>query len=78
MASNGKRIPAQHAIDGGPSVVFDAVAIVASEGGIAALLKLPPARDFVADAFAHYKFIGFTAGAAVLIAASQVKASNSE
>ena len=28
--------------------------------GVLSLLKLPPARDFVADAYAHYKFVGFT------------------
>ena len=44
------------------------VAILASEEGIAALLKLPAARDFVADAYAHYKFVGFTEPAAALFA----------
>ena len=29
---------------------------------------MPPARDFVADAFAHCKFIAYTAGAKVLFA----------
>ncbi len=42
--------------------------ILASESGVAALLKLPPARDFVADAYAHYKFVGFTPAAAPLFA----------
>lgn len=46
--------------------MFDAVALLASEEAILSLLKLPPARDFVADAYAHYKFIGFTAPAAKL------------
>lgn len=65
-ASDGSHIPAQHQIDGGPSVVFDAVAILASEKGVQALLKSPPARDFAADAYAHYKFVGFTPPAAKL------------
>ena len=30
------------------------------------LAALPPTRDFVADAYAHYKFVGFTAPAAKL------------
>jgi catalase len=59
-AADGTHVEAKHQIDGGPSVLFDAVAILAGEAGIAALAKLPPARDFVADAYAHYKFIGFT------------------
>jgi catalase len=67
-AANGTAIPAHHKIDGGPSVLFDAVAILASEDGAKALLALPPARDFVADAYAHYKFIGFTAAAEPLFA----------
>ena len=66
--SDGTLVPVQHKIDGGPSVLFDAVAILASEEGIAALLKLPAARDFVADAYAHYKFVGFTEPAAALFA----------
>ena len=39
--SDGNLVPAQHKVDGGPSVIFDAVAILASEDGVAALLKLP-------------------------------------
>jgi catalase len=58
--SDGKTIPAQQKIDGGPSVLYDAVALVASEEGAALLLKDAPTRDFIADAFAHCKFIGFT------------------
>ena len=55
-----RMLPAHHKIDGGPSVLFDAVALLVGDEGVLALLKLPPARDFVADAYAHYKFIGFT------------------
>jgi catalase len=58
--SDGSRIPAHHKVDGGPSVLFDAVALVVGEEGALSLLKLPPARDFVSDAYAHYKVIGFT------------------
>ncbi len=58
--SDGTLQPAHHKIDGAPSVLFDAVALLISDESILSLLKLPPARDFVADAYAHYKFIGFT------------------
>jgi catalase len=58
--NDGSPLPAHHKIDGGPSVLFDAVALVVGDEGALSLLKLPPARDFVADAYAHYKFIGFT------------------
>ncbi|MDB5561683.1 MAG: putative catalase [Hyphomicrobiales bacterium] len=67
-ASDGSHVEAQHKIDGGPSVVFDAVVVLAGEEGILSLLKLPPARDFVADAYAHYKFVGFSDPARKLFA----------
>ena len=46
-------------IDGGPSVLFDAVALILSEEGAERLTGEAAARDFVADAFAHCKFIAF-------------------
>jgi catalase len=64
--NKGTALPAQHKIDGGPSVLFDAIAVLASDKGIEPLLMVPAARDFVADTFAHYKFCGYTAPAAAL------------
>ena len=61
--SDGELLPVQHKIDGAPSVLFDAVAILASTEGIKELIKLAPARDFVTDAYAHYKFVGFAEAA---------------
>lgn len=58
-ASDGTWVAADEKIDGGPSVVFDAVAVLASRDGIGELLAKPEARDFVADAFAHCKFVAF-------------------
>ncbi|WP_432348319.1 catalase [Shinella yambaruensis] len=58
--SDGKPLAAQQMIDGGPSVLYDAVVVLASEEGAGDLLKEAAARDFVADAFAHCKFIGYT------------------
>jgi hypothetical protein len=40
-------------IDGGPSVVFDAVALLVSDAGAEFLVNESTVRDFVADAFAH-------------------------
>lgn len=65
-AADGSWIEAKHMIDGGPSVLFDAVALILSEEGAERLTNEAAARDFVADAFAHCKFIGFTSGAAPL------------
>ena len=45
--SDGQLVPAKQKIDGGPSVLYDAVVVLASEAGAAMLAKLPPAKDFV-------------------------------
>ncbi|HWG01004.1 MAG TPA: catalase HPII, partial [Trebonia sp.] len=68
-ASDGSVIPGKQ-IDGAPSVVFDAVAIVAAAGAAGVLAANPAARDFVSDAYAHCKFIGLTDGAQPLFAAA--------
>ena len=72
-ASDGNWMKADHMIDGGPSVLFDAVAIVLSEETAEKLNGEATARDFVADAFAHCKFIGFTAGAMPLLAKAGIE-----
>ncbi|MBD9455328.1 catalase [Rhizobium sp. RHZ02] len=66
-ASNGKWIQAHHMIDGGPSVLFDAVALLTSSAAIEELIKEATARDFVADAFQHCKFIGYDQSALPLL-----------
>jgi catalase len=63
QASDGSLVAGDEKIGGGPSVLYDAVAIVASEEGATQLAGQPAARDFVSDAFAHFKFIAYTAGA---------------
>jgi catalase len=62
-ASDGSRIKADQMIDGGPSVLYDAVALLPSADAMADLLRESSTRDFVADAFAHCKFIGYTEAA---------------
>ncbi len=61
--SDGTKVAAKQKIDGGPSVLFDAVAVVASPEGAKLLSVDAAAKDFVTDAFAHCKFIGLTAEA---------------
>jgi len=58
--SDGKKVPAQQKIDGGPSVLYDAVAVIVSEAEVAKLAMDACAKDFVTDAFAHCKFIGYS------------------
>jgi catalase len=66
--SDGTTVAAKQKIDGGPSVLFDAVAIVVSTQGAALLATDAAAKDFVTDAFAHCKFIGFSAEAETIFA----------
>jgi catalase len=68
--SDGQRVPADQKIDGGPSVLYDAVVVLASKQGASILGALPAARDFVTDAFAHCKFIGYGGAAALLFEAA--------
>jgi len=64
---DGTLIEGKQKIDGGPSVLYDAVALVLSVDGAAMLAKDKTAKDFVSDAFGHSKFIGYTADALPLI-----------
>jgi len=72
-AADGTTVPANHMLGGGPSVLFDAVAVLLSQEGADALAKDAAARDFVSDAFAHCKFIAFTPTAAPLFAKAGVE-----
>ncbi|AOX16198.1 catalase [Kozakia baliensis] len=65
--TDGKLRPAGQKIVGGPSVLYDAVIVLTSAEGTKLLLGESTARDFVADAFAHAKFIGFGEDAAPLL-----------
>jgi catalase len=66
-ASDGSWIAADQMIAGAPSVLYDAVALLPGEAEIGDLVKESTARDFVADAFAHCKFIGYVEAAAPLL-----------
>ncbi|MCD0417325.1 catalase [Rubrivivax sp. JA1024] len=65
--SDGKQRPAKQKVNGGPSVLYDAVAILVSAEGAAQLQQEATARDFVADAFAHAKFIATSEDAVPLL-----------
>ncbi len=69
-ASDGHRVAADQKIDGGPSVLYDAVIVLTAKDGAEALAALPAARDFVTDAYAHCKFIGYTGDATPLFEAA--------
>jgi len=65
-ASDGSRIEADQMIDGGPSVLYDAIALLPGADAVDDLLQESTVRDFVADAFAHCKFIGHVKAAVPL------------
>ena len=59
MLDDGSTLPAQQKVGGGPSVLYDAVAVLASSEGAAELSTQPAAKDFVTDAHAHCKVIAY-------------------
>ncbi len=65
-ADDGSLIEAQQKIGGGPSVLYDAVAVLVSKEAVPDLLKNAGAKDFVSDAFAHLKFVAHSAEAVPL------------
>jgi catalase len=67
---DGTQVAAKQKIDGGPSVLYDAVAVLPSETGVAMLTRDATAKDFVTDAFAHCKFIGHNDAANALFNAA--------
>jgi catalase len=56
--AKGKRVAADHALSSGPSIFFDAVALLPSTKGAELLVREAAAIDWVRDAFGHLKVIG--------------------
>jgi catalase len=73
-ASDGTQHTADQNVKGGPSVLYDAVAVLPSAEGVTALASDPAARDFVTDAHAHCKFVGYVETAMALFDAARVSA----
>ncbi|WP_298890007.1 catalase [uncultured Serinicoccus sp.] len=76
--ADGARRPVDHKIDGAPSVLFDAVALLGDGAGAEELAGHPATRDFVSDAFSHYKVIGHLPGAQALLEAGGIDGSLDE
>lgn len=68
--SDGTVLEAKQAVAGGPSVLYDAVAVVTGPAGGTALADDPAARDFITDAFTHFKVIGLAGDTDALVAAA--------
>ena len=71
--SDGTHLPADGALMGTPSVLFDAVALVLTDAAGAALAEEAAAVDFVRDAFGHLKAIAHDDGAATLLAKAAIE-----
>ncbi|MES2291508.1 MAG: catalase [Pseudomonadota bacterium] len=65
--SDGTQHNADGQLAGSPSQIFDAVAIVLSEAGCAALMSESAAVEFIMNAFGHLKAIGASAAAKPLL-----------
>ena len=73
VATEPTAMDADGQLAGTPSVTCDAIAIVVTKAGAAALAADPAAVQFVADAYAHLKAIGHTAAATALLDAARVQ-----
>ena len=71
---DGSHLQADFQLAGGPSVLFDTVAIVASDAGTTALLGEAAAVAWTHSAFEHLKVIAATAEAQPLLDAAGVEA----
>ena len=62
-SNRGRKIAADQKLDGAPSVIYDSIAVIASEEGAAELAGMHGAKTFLADAHAHMKFIALSPAA---------------
>jgi catalase len=68
--SSGKPMKVNHTVEGGPSLLFDAVVLAPATQRSTALARDPAAVDWVRNAFVHLKAIGHSAAAQVLLQAA--------
>ncbi|HEX3757438.1 MAG TPA: catalase [Kofleriaceae bacterium] len=71
-AAGGELVPVNHTVSGGPSVIFDAVAVVPGAVALPELLADPVAIAWVNDAFVHCKVIATVGDAEPLLAVARV------
>ena len=71
--SEGSLVEADFPLSSAPSVFFDAAVILASEDAATELSAQAAAVEWVSNAFAHLKVIGYTAGAQPLLDRAGVK-----
>jgi catalase len=74
VTASGDVLPADHMVEGGPSVLFDALVLAPSIEGGASLATQAEAVNFLRDAYGHLKVIGYLPTAAPLIVKSGIEA----
>ncbi|STX30195.1 Catalase [Legionella beliardensis] len=57
--SDGSKVKVNEKIGGGPSVLYDAVALLIANDHTTELFNLPKVQEFINDAYLHCKFIGY-------------------
>ncbi len=70
--ADGSMLAADGQLAGTPSVLFDAVAVILSDGGAKALMVEGAAIEFVRDAFGHLKAIAADTGAQALLKQARI------
>jgi catalase len=66
VGSDGTAVEVDQLVDGAPSVLYDAVALLISPELAPEFALIPAVRDFVTDAHAHCKFVAHSPAAAAL------------
>jgi catalase len=74
LTAQGDLLAVDHKVDGGPSILFDAVVVAPSVEGGAQLALQAEAVNFVRDAYGHLKVIGYLASAAPMLVKAGVDA----
>ena len=70
--ADGSMLAADGQLAGTPSVLFDAVAVILSDGGCQGAVEESAAIDFVRDAFGHLKAIAVDDGGRALLKVANV------
>lgn len=74
VTTDGSEIFIDEALHAGPSVLFDAVILMSSDDGAAALEKEAAAIGWLRDAFGHSKAIDYNGYATPLFDMAQIEA----
>lgn len=66
--NDGRVLAADHTIDGGPSILYDALVLMFADAACLEMAHLTAATNWLRDGYSHLKVVAYTAGAANLIA----------